>query len=76
MLGEYYGVILQADVSQSADMSRARFASRFPGPTNRHDKSQRVNRPLYFLRWKMTPIKFVYVCFHWYSITVSLEISG
>ena len=84
MLGAYNGVILQADVSKSADMSRAhrvaiytrRFASRFPGPTNRHDKSQRLNRPLYILRWKMTPIKFFYVCFHWYSFTVSLEISG
>ena len=53
MLGVYNGVILQADVSESADMSRThrvamytrRFASRFPGPTNRHEKSQRVNTP-------------------------------
>ena len=54
MLGAYNGVILQADVSESADMSRAHMGSPFTradllhdfsGPINRHDKSQRVNRP-------------------------------
>ena len=45
MLGAYNGVILQADVSESADMSRSHRVAIFSGPTNRHDKSQRVNRP-------------------------------
>ena len=53
MLGVHYGMILQANVSESADMSRAyrvaiytaNLLHDFSGLTNGHDKSQCVNRP-------------------------------
>ena len=43
MLGAYNGVILSR--AHRASFTRADLLHDFSGPTNRHDKSQRVNRP-------------------------------
>ena len=54
MLGAYNGVILQPMFPNrptcrariGSPFTRADLLHDFSGPTNRHDKSQRVNRPL------------------------------